>query len=271
MNRINKQNIAGNCVQYCLNYVRNHIPKEILNLAFTDPREPFRTIEGGLLIEVYHKFLKPDLDLTSSLPLDIPLARCSIERIEATNSIIITVPKELTNYRSIVSVNNIVSTLNVGNYIRTSQYGMAPSLTQVSKLSDAVSNVDLTSTSRTDLIGENRILVEDPTNFLTTGYLRVEVEHGDDLTDINKKYYPKIGELFLLATKIKIRTLLVVPLNEGHIIGGHEISVIRDIIDSYDSAKEIYEEELKKWRGLKILNNKKDRTAFFRGMISARY
>ena len=73
----------------------------------------------------------------------------------------------------------------------------------------------------------------------------VNVEYDKNLSDIEPSLYLVLADLCLYATQAYIFNHLRVKLDKGYIHAGYELSIIRDIVESYSDAGEMYKEELK--------------------------
>jgi len=99
-------------------------------------------------------------------------------------------------------------------------------------------------TSRLELIGDNIVLVQDPTIHLINSILRCMVENDSKLSNIKPRSYIALSKLFTLALKSYIHNHLIVKLDQGFIQGGHELGVISNIITDYADAESEYQEHL---------------------------
>ena len=64
------------------------------------------------------------------------------------------------------------------------------------------------------------------------------------------------------AAQSVIYTKLYSKLDEGYVKGGHNISRIKDIVDSFSDAEEQYDELLDGWEKIERLNNRKFNSEF---------
>lgn len=263
----------SNCLNYCINYVKRHIPVEILDLGFKRDKifnTQGVTLDDKLFKSVYLNILKRDLDLVTGVPISIKVNDCHIVQSDTVQTFIITVPKALTDYRSLTSVRSLVPYMNLGNLGMTNQNLTSPYLFYGQKVMNALDTVTISSTSRLEIIGDNKILIQDPSIYPGSGILECEVEHGPNLETVVPKFYGMVAELFLQATKIYIRTNILIDLNEGHIIGGHDISIIKDEVEKYEEATERYKELLQDWKQLGIFNSTKNKANIIRLFTSQR-
>lgn len=263
----------SNCLHYCLNYVKRYIPVEILDLGFKKDKifqTQGVTLDDKMFKSVYLHILKRDLDLVTGVPIQVRVSDCQIVKDSIAQNFLITVPKSLTDYRSIVSVRTLIPYMNLGNIGTVHSMHNSPLMFYGQKVMNAADTTTIISTSRLEIIGDNKVLVQDPSVYPGTGVLECEIEHGPNLETILPKFYPMVAELFLNATKIFIRTNVIIDLNEGHIIGGHDISNIKDEIERYEEAKERYQELLMDWKTLGVFNSTKNKMDLIRLQVSQR-
>lgn len=247
-----------NCIQYAIQYVKRDIPKEIFNFAFRGTEEiidKYTTLDDKIRNKVVEPILKMDLNCTGGVNINIPLSSCSIKK--DMSYFIITVPKILTNYKSIIAVMNIMqqftpSSINTGMFTRSSN-----AMTQLAtKALNSVDTPKIITTSRLEIIGDNIILVQNPSNLLTTGIMNCDVENNSNLENIQPRYFPFIGKLLLNACKQYIYTNNIVSLDVGAAYGGHDISTIKEIISDYRDAGEEYDRMIsEEWPKISLLND----------------
>ena len=110
-------------------------------------------------------------------------------------------------------------------------------------------------------------LTKDPKYTANTGNamarFTVAVDRGlskdKNMSHLQKGSYLDFGKLCVVAAKIYIYNKLIIKLDEGYVLGGHNISVIKSKIESYEDAIEKYEELLEEWFKIEFMN---DTTAY---------
>lgn len=260
-----------NAIEYCINYIKRHIPREVLYIGLVTPDDvinKYTTIDDKIITNVINPIVKVDLNLMGGVITQIELNRCRIEQIPHTFDFLIKVPKHLTAHRSIIAVHHLMSRLYsrddksyVGNYHRLTPMGIA------SKVLSATDNRAIITTSRLELVGENVILCKEPACFLYNTIMECQVENHQNLENINRQTYEYVAKLALLACKMYIWTNKTVSLNMGELYGGHELNSIKDIIDEYKDAHEQYVEHLQGWSAYSITNSKLKMREYIRSML----
>lgn len=107
-----------------------------------------------------------------------------------------------------------------------------------------------------DLIGPNTLLVTGY-NFVNSMNLMVRVNFANDknLNNISSNMYDKFANMCLLATKAYIYNTLIIPLNEGKLSGGQDLSTYTSIVESYSSALEDYKNTRENGWGVALFSN----------------
>lgn len=258
-----------NAVNNALVDLRYMIPLEILNIGFIESSQIINqaiSLDDKILSQVVRPRVLKDCNLVGGIEINLPLDKCGIIQLSYTEYVI-QVPKTLTNNKSIISVlslsASISSTMNGFAHFNTQpteQYG--------ARMMDNLSNLQLVQTSRLELIGENTILVQDPNILFYSGFLRCTIANNTNLENISPRSYLEFSELVYLAVKSYIYNRCIVRLNQGYIYGGHELSIIGDIIAEYKDAEEMYKSHLKLvWKKVAFINNDDSMSRLIKSMI----
>lgn len=247
-----------NAVQYGLSKIHLTIPENILFLAFKDP-DPARDQLVSLDDKILTNFIRPhvlqDMNVIGGQTIKVDLSQCQIQWLYH-NEYLITVPKTLTNYLPIISAEEIINAMLVptmtSSYSRAESPLMGPANTLYTNLGPS----NVMQSARLELLGENKILLSDPSITPINGILRCTIAHGGNLENIPPKSYPAVAELFILGVKSFIYNKLKVELDQGFLYGGHELSIITDIVNEYADSYTQYIEYLNTvWRKVSYLSN----------------
>ena len=247
-----------NVKEFLLKYVKENIPRDILEYGIREEEDSKEDSLDSLIIDkVIEPIVLRDLNLHGGVQISIDLKHCDIEILNNMEARIF-VPKSLTTNRTIITPLHIVmdSFLGVGS-ARLVNRNHNQFAYFSKKVLRSVSSNPFNTTSDLTLIGENTILARCP-NFMSSirnGRLVVEVEHMGNFETIGSQYSHMVGELAVLASKFYIYNNRIIDLNKGEIYAGHELGVIKDIIDNYSGSKEEYDEKIKKWRKFNLVNN----------------
>lgn len=245
-------------VAYAVDYIMETVDETVLELAL---REKYRTINNVLSLEekvrtqiIISKVLK-DVKLLSGIRKNIPLYKCRVKQMTDTFDYVIEVPSKLLGGREIVSVSS-VSLPGPSVTHGDSGGGLIGGAT---RLLDAHAAIPIIEVTRLDMIGKNIILatVEGNSTHILSGYLECSVTSGENMSHIHARSYRDFARLCLRGAQSRIYTKLYSKLDEGYIKGGHNISRIKDIVDSFSDAEEQYSELLNNWEKVERLSNRK--------------
>lgn len=258
-----------NAMQYGLMFLRRNIPEEVLDLAYRDSNPRYNSItslDDRILTKLIRPKIMVDINVVGGIPITIDTSKCKIETL-TYNEYIVVVPKSITNNQSITAVHEYINA------------GMGAAVTGVCASSGQLMNIannmynnlaiqNVIQSARLELIGENRILITDPNALPMYGWIRATVTHNANLEDIQPANYPVVGRLFTLGAKTDIYTNLRVKLDKAAIYGGHELSVITDIIEGYADANDMYEEFLTTvWRKNAYINSADNMGRYVKSML----
>lgn len=264
-----------NAVVYSLNYIMSSaIPLDILELAFPKkyPLDVTKLDE-----RIVTSFLRPvvmmDMSLIGGVQTLIRIDQCSIKAMESIDmlgngSFIIKVPKTLTAGRSIVAVYSLLFGNSV--YGNTNVYTppcVSPIVADATRLLNTQMPSNVVQTARLELVGENHVLIEGYPPYITNGLLSCSIANNAMLENIQPPYYMAVAEIFTAGLKMYIYNTLRTKLDKGFIYAGHELSVIKEIVDSYSDAGEIYQELRKKWAKIAVLNDSRKMTTLTSELI----
>ena len=229
------------------------IPKDVLDLAFVKRYQyytaEFVSLDKLIIDNVIEGKVLPDLNVVRGQKISINLNQCQMYHVSPDAfrlETVIKVPVTLLNGRNIITPLSIVlenGPVNSGSsnyFVQMAEAGI-----------NSIEPTTGFSTTDLELIGNNTILVHENLP-VVMGYLNVLIENDKNMNNLNPQYYNYFGELCVWATKAYIYNTLIVDLNKGIILGGHELSVIKDIVDSYQDGYEQYQTMLKEIMG-KIL------------------
>ncbi len=258
-----------NVLSYSSKRIRHSIPPEILRLAFAPRRynpargERYRDNAGGVSIDstimnqVIVGRVAMDVNLCSGEMVNIPLRGLAWERGNP-NEWIFRIPDELTGGRLITQVYNV--TYNSGYHSPSrspSMNGSSVQLDMASAVMASFSPIPDTNAPYVRIIGHNTILIEDAKGRYNQGVLTCQLTHEPNFGNIQPVYYNKFGEMCVLATKAEIYNQLVIDLDEGQLKAGMSLGRVREIVDSYADAEQMYQDFLRdKWRVSSVMNDK---------------
>ncbi len=257
-----------------MNEIHFNIPSDILNLAFTQNnnfRNPVTSVDDEISTEVLRKRFMVDLNLSSQETVSIPLTSCQLLFHDTTKTAFY-VPKELTEGRSIVSVHNMLSGFHLhgDSQITNHKVTGATTLDVASNIMNSLDNVNIRQTSRIDLIGVNTVLIDEGMLQHLAVNLTVVLENETNLNNINPRAFKTLAMGAIYVTKAYIYNSLVIQINKGMLYSGHELSIIKDIIEDYKDAEEAYQEWYNNvWKVTAFTNNNKTMDKYISSMLGS--
>lgn len=263
-----------NPIQNALRQLHFVIPEEVLRLVFRERRTGFvlrpRSIDEIIREKVIEARVLMDCNLVASQLVSLDISGLSFEKAEV-NTWIVRVPKEYTGGRSIMSVsgvsyNNPRTQLNQG-YATALGGSMMNSMRMMLASDMPTPNY---ASHRVDLIGENVVLIDDLSNLQPNMWLWCHIANDENMNNLRPKYYPPFAELVTYAVKSYIYNNHIVRMDSGELQAGMTLGRIKEIIDQYSDAEQMYQDYLKqKWPKKAILNDMKSHTRYINSLISA--
>ncbi|QTH80326.1 hypothetical protein PA10_00126 [Pseudomonas phage pPa_SNUABM_DT01] len=271
-------------ITVALDRLRNfEIPQEVLRYAFSptryDPtkqgliRDYSTGISNDTVIrrQIIEGRVLVDMNLCSGVEVFLPLTNVPGERVDNW-TYIYRIPKELTQGRSITEVYGL-------------SYGQGHTLGNVGVISEdrsmvleAAAGVMQSNAAWTQvqsayctLVADNTVMVTNMNRVPGISFLRCLVTHDPNLANISGLWADKFSEMVTLACKAWIFNKTVIPLDEGAIRGGASLGRIREIIDTYADANQMYKEFFtEKWRKSGVMANKDQHRRLLRYVVGSR-
>ena len=281
--------IVSSPISKALMDIHYTIPKDILVLAFSnDPLcDRNSSIDELLRVKVIQYRVIPDCDIVGGQEIIVSLEGL-LPRGGSVNSTVYHVPKERTNGRSIISVSEVmpigISTLDGGVGSGTTVTGGGGGAAcggyngypGYDSLTNAVQGMESTVTkrspflnARTDVIGENVILIRYQTTNLTIGAVRCHIQNEEDLTNIHPRSIIHFSNLCQLAVKSYIYTQLVNMVNKDIYNNQLNTNYISDYVNDLKDAEEQYQEYLKlTWEKVSVMNDTETYSKLIRMQIN---
>jgi len=257
-----------NAIGKALSEVYFNIPLEILNLGFNDiPQGVISGLDEAIMTRVIRPRVLIDCNLLGGREVYIPLNRCNITHYGngVSSEYLIDVPKALTANKSIVSALGLFGTAVTptnGMHVNTQLTQALQNQMNIGSMPPVI------ATARLEIVGENKVLVEDPTATFIAGSLKCVVENNDNLSNISPRSYIDFARMVVIAVKAYIHNYLIVKMGKGYIYNGHELGVVTDIINDYSSANDEYATYIKEvWTKVSFCNDKTGLRNYIVGMI----
>lgn len=237
------------------------IPKQILEIAFRNNVNSLLNLAPVSLTErIMEEVIRPivlkDLKNISGRHVLIPLTNDKIifqqQGINGGHVVTYYIKPETIENRDIVTalsvsyspyahtaVKDMSASVNsfYNNYTDMSSTGM--------RLLDSASQMPIVSTATVDLIGTHTVTVRNTVHVTRLYDLRCVISGDDDINNFTARATKDVRKLCELAVKAYIYNKLMVELDAGYLNGGKEMPAIRNIVEGWSDAREMYEEYLR--------------------------
>lgn len=262
-----------NAITRAIDTVKFKIPPRILNAVFIDPHQRWRSgpknVDEGILNSVIRPRVLVDCDLVGGTEALLPMEGVPMERYNDYTSVY-RFPKTMTQGRSITSVKNVT----FADPTSVSSYGIAANCQNTTLLQagqavmDAHAQLPVTSTHRVQLIGENTVMVRDTVILPPNVYLRCVLSNDEQMSHIQLRSIPTFCELVVFAVKSYIYNTYRIEMGMGELFAGQELGIIKEIVDEYRDAEEMYETFLREqWTKTAMMNDNETFSRFIRGLV----
>lgn len=255
-----------NALQYTWNKIFSvGIPKEILELTF--PAKVTGTplsLEERMLTSFVRPVVLTDMNILGGVMMYISVSDCSIVALNdfgfnQNGSFIIEVPKKLLSGgnedRYIINPYNLIMGTKYGGSYITYPSCMPSTIADTTKIGLGINPTDVLQTSRLEMVGENKILVEGYPPGIMNAVLCCNVSNNANLENVQPNYYHAVYELIETGIKMYIYNTLRIALDSGYLYAGHEVPAIKDIVDSYSDMHDRYRELLQRWAKVAVLTD----------------
>jgi len=278
-----------NALQYAVNMIKQQIPFEILQVAFTIDENPstvnLTSLDEKILRKCIRNRVMMDANVVGGVEMIIPLNQVTPSFYEETYTVYF-IPPELTMNREIVSVLGLAS-LPFGSGYNASMpsagggnaapFSLAPTsignnnalLGVADRIGDAASISGIFHNAHTEIVGYNTIAVYSYYRTLAMLGLRVVIENDSNLNNIQPRSYNVLGTLCSLAVKSYIYNKLSIAINNGYLSAGQDLGMFKNIVDNYSQAEEDYQVYLReKWAKVAFMNDNVRHTRQIISMIT---
>ncbi len=267
-----------NAIQYALNQIRYDIPHQLLDLTFgyqsiaprqTQWHQPVdhQSVDATIRDRVIEGRVNEDCNLYGGTEVAIDLT--NIPHESPTPSVrIFRIPYEKTAGLRIVSVRHLTYMHFHG--ISGYNHGVGDQrLSALQTMYRAAASMPIVSSANCQLMGDNVVVVRDDmmhtTNQLTLICL---VENEASMNNINPGLFQLYSQMVTLAVKAYIYTNLDIQIDRGYLVGGMNLGRIREIVDSYSDANDMYRELLTtRWQRGSFTNDRPRMHTYIKSMI----
>lgn len=248
----------SNAVTQAVSYIKNRIPKKVLELTFMRRealtghlRRGTRSLDAEIIKNVIEGIVIPDCNRHggTELPLYIGnLVPVSKER----GGTVYKIPKDMTNGAEIIDCQYASFIDNLSGMGPSSPFGLGHKgyshLSSLAALNmQTTMGESITGTSDCSVISsaDNTIFITSVSGHLSVKWVLLTIENDQVINRLNPKSYTEFSKLCLYACKMYIYNNLLVELDQGYIEGGAEIGQVKNIVESYSDAADNYDDYLK--------------------------
>lgn len=249
-----------NLIQYCLSNIHHDIPEEVLERAFMNKEWRERklpvSIDHLIRTKVLEERVFVDCNLIGGINTTVSLMGLTPEYLDPY-TLIYTIPKERTQGKTITNALSIVFGEGASHGYSGIQRTANPALLDAATgVMNSFSPIPMVSTANVSLIGENVVMVRNNLALPTNVHLRCVLEIDSQFSHIRPPTYHMFYELVLYAVKAFIYKTLVVRMDRSALLGGSDLGSIKEIVDEYKDANELYRTYLREtWASVSILND----------------
>lgn len=259
-------------VMKALAEVRFEIPAPILEAAFKEQRfsnfASLVSVDTLIREKVIEARVLVDCNHTGGQQIVVPLLGLPVEYHEAS-TIIVRIPKERTQNRSISRVTSVV--LGQQTMPGGQSYGMnngSDYMAAAAQVYASHSSMPVMSTAQVQLIAENTVMIMDQTILPGSMQLMCYLESDLNMTHMRSMTISKFTKLVEFAVKAYIYNELTIKMAEGHMAGGLDIGRFKEIVDSYADANENYKNYLNDvWIKVQVMDDYNSRNRFMRTLL----
>lgn len=237
-------------VTAALNELRFVIPAVILQKVFVQRHEKWRTKHQSINERIMEEVIRPrvlqDCNIAYGQEVLVDLSECESELVDGT-IMVYRIPKSLTQGRSILSALQVSYGIPGYTGVGGGMTNIASSALQqgANALADANAPMPITSTHNVTLIGENTVMIRDTLRMAGNMFLRCVLENDERMTHLHYKNIPIFKQLVAQAVKSYIYNVYMIEMDMAELHAGQELGTIKNIIEGYADAEELYQEILR--------------------------
>lgn len=260
-------------INSAINAIKHQIPRAILEETFNDPDAGLlRSIDDGIYRNVILGRVVLDCNLIGGEEALIYISQSQAERVNDMVSLY-DIPDSATQNREVISplsvtyatslMPNAGSSLSMGRarHMGASQSsdGCSQSelLKQAKSMIDTMKQLPVLSHTNLKMTARNVLRVTDSSGIFGDFILRCILGNSANMENLQPYSRLNFNELCVLACKAYCHNELVIKLNKQKIAYGQGLGVIKDIVDEYSEANELYLDYLKNvWTTVAFCNDR---------------
>lgn len=267
-----------NAIQHAIGHVRSVIPPQILDLAFgqknitqkpTMWHQPsqHQSLDYIIRERVIEPRVNKDCNLYGGTEVAVDLSDVPYEQ-PSHRERVFRIPFEKTNGLLITSVRHL-SYLHYHGSTMSGYNRGDQRFNAIEDLYRAVASMPIVHTADCQVVGDNVVVVRDDTLHVQSDYALVCLVTNDpNMNNINPGLFVLYSRLVEYAVKNYIYVNLDISLERGYLVGGMNLGRIREIVDNYADAQEMYMETLTtQWQRGSFTNDRPRMNNFIQSMI----
>lgn len=263
-----------NPITKALDDIRFRIPPQILNQVFIT--QDMRSCGSIVSMEtrIRDQVLEPrvfiDLDIFGGTEAFIPLNPPVEANYTDPYTVIYRIPDEITQNRRIAQVYSvhfgILGYQNAGMALHYTESSMG---SEMRRVLDSAMRVPPAATSYVNLIAHNVIMVRYVALPYMSAFMRVRLGNDNALSQIRSPAIPAFSELCTLAVKAYIYNQMIITMDQGQLSGGQSLGTFKEIIMEWRDSNETYDERLRRWKKISVLNDPEANRRHLRTIVGA--
>lgn len=242
-----------NAIEHAKSHIVNEIDDDILTFAF---RTGYANEIIGAMSVLENKIIRniviKELNLLDGEEKRIPFTACKL-LMSGNGVMLIEIPSNALNNRPIITVDNIMSG-GVGQ-ARLNRVGGLPGLA-INMLNTNLPT-DLYSNCKVEVMNNNIIKVSEVSYMEPNAIISLRVHSNPNLSNLPSTTHVDFAELCLYATQKWIYAKKRKDINLAVLKGGAELSIIKDIVDEWSDAGELYKEKRKEFIAIMNMSDKR--------------
>ena len=258
-----------NPITKALDEIRFSIPAEILNQTFITQALQCGASMVSLETRIRESVLEPrvfvDMDLRGGTEAFIPME--NPVRAEQTDpyTVIYHIPNEVVQNRPIVQVYSVhFAVLGYQNAGMALTHSQSPLASETQRVLDSAMRTPPAMTSYLNLIASNTVMARFVYLPYKSAFMRVRLGNDNALSHIRAQAVPDFAKLCVLAVKAYIYNTMMVVIDQGQLSGGQMLGVFKDTVMNYADADQMYQDALRRWGKISILNDPEARRRHIR-------
>ena len=239
-------------IEFAKNHILNEIDDEVLAFSFNAGYN--NEIIGTMSIlenKIIRNIVIRELNMLDGEEKRIPFTACRV-LFHGNDNMLIEIPPITLNNRPIITVDSITSGI-----LPQGRINKVGGLTGVAmNMLNTNSPTDMYSNCKTEVINNNIVKISDVSYVEPNAIINLRVQSNPNMSNLPLTTHIDFAELCLLATQKWIYAKKRKDINIAILKGGAELSVLKEIVDEWNDAKELYKEKRMKFIAIMNMSDK---------------